>query len=114
MAFQEAFKPTSEGIKLNQDIFGEGKKLEASLDSKVGEAKKRLAEMSDAIKEDLGGDELKAASEAVSRELNENIPASFRAEYEAAENGAEAAELVQNHILENVNNFIAQKIEGVV
>ncbi|MBN2306470.1 hypothetical protein JXD20_00635 [Candidatus Peregrinibacteria bacterium] len=114
MAFRETFKATSEGVELNQDIFAEGKKLEDSLSSKVNEAKKRLAEMSDAIKEEVGSNELKAASEAVSQELNDSIPPQFRAEYEAAANGAEAAELIQKHILEKANNFIAQKMEGIV
>jgi len=114
MAFQEAYKATSEGVRLDETAFTEGKKLGTALNSKFNEVNGRLAEMGTAMGEEMSGDGLVAANEAAKRELNDSIPSSFRAEYEAAEDDAEAAALVHEHILADVDSFITQKMEGVV
>ena len=114
MAFREAYEATSEGVKLNEDIFTKGKKLETTLTSKIDEVQIRLKEMGAAMKEELGAAELTKANKAIQQELSESVPDNFRAEYEATKDGAEAAELIQEHILAEVDRFVTQKVEGIV
>lgn len=101
-------------MTLNEDVFAEGKKLEGALASKLDEVQTRLQEISKATSEKFDAAELSQVQLDIERQLDESVPDNFKSEYEAAKTGAEAAALVQKHILDKVDSFITQKIEGIV
>ncbi len=114
MAFKEAFEATPEEVILNEDVFTEGKKLEGALANKLDEVQTRLKEMNKATSEGFDADELSQVQADIESQLDESVPHSFKGEYKAAKTGSEAAALIQEHILDKVDSFITQKIEGIV
>lgn len=118
MAFNEAFNvvPEGEGAKLavSKGPFKEGSELDSKVEDRLDEVQKKLDEMQKTMKEDLNADELKVASLAIERELENSIPGSFKKEYEQSETWSECADLVTQHILENVNSFAINRLKKVI
>jgi len=119
MPFQEALQTTetTEGSKLevNMDAFTDSEnKLGETAQDVLTQAQDMLKQMHKTMESDLNEGELRAANLAIERELENSIPNRFKQAYEKAESWGEAADLITEHLLSNIQDFVANRLNQVV
>lgn len=119
MPFQEALNvvETEKGPKLEVNVNAFANKeneLGESIKYTLNRAQDELDRMSDYMETKLNKDELRVANLVIERELENSIPSKFKDAYKNAETWKEAVDLVTEHILKNIQDFIVSRMKKVI
>lgn len=119
MPFQEAIQATeeAEGSKLEMNVKAftdEENNLGESVQDVLIKAQDQLDQMHEYMETELNKDELRVANLAIERELEKSIPNRFKSAYEQAGTWPEAADLITEHILSNIQDFAASRLKKIV
>jgi len=119
MSFEEALQVRETGesskLEINANAFtNEENELSESAKFTLKRAQDELDSMSDYMETKLNKEELRVANLAIERELEKSIPERFKEDYRNAENWPEAVNLITEHVLKNIQDFISSRMKKVV
>ncbi|MFH1410770.1 MAG: hypothetical protein ABIG80_04385, partial [Patescibacteria group bacterium] len=114
--FEEAFEVTKPKGKeatmsLDRNIFEIEGNIGESVAEKINKINALLVIMQAKMEDKLSSDEMKAAMLAIEHRLEGAMPTNFLKQYREAarENWGKAAEIIQTHILDDLNRFVLEK-----
>lgn len=110
----DAFKASGDSIKIETESFKNKGEIGKPATEQLKVVQAELNKITARMKGDLNKQELKLATLAVERELEDSVPDNFKMYYDRAETWNDAAELITGDVLSTVQDFIVSGLEDVI
>ncbi|MBN2087627.1 hypothetical protein JW758_04735 [Candidatus Peregrinibacteria bacterium] len=110
----DAFKATNEAVAVNKEAFAKDGEIGQSAEDELNKVQGELNKVTKKLKSDLNKNEIKLATLAIERELENEMPDDFKMYYDRAKDWTEAASEITSSVLSRVQNFVTGRLEKVV